>query len=117
MLKKNYKQSLGKHGENLAKKYYQSLGYKIIKQNYWTRYGELDLVCQKNKAVLIVEVKTRRGQKFGYGEEIINQKKIDNLIQAYQLLQNELELPNYYEIEICVIELKNNQKTLKRFLI
>jgi len=117
MAKKYYKKELGQYGENLAKEYYKSLGYQIVCQNYYTRYGELDLVCKKNEEILIIEVKTRRGQKFGYGEEMINSKKLKNITMAYQIMQKDKKLGDYYEIEICVIELNKDKKSFRRFLV
>ncbi|RJQ33661.1 YraN family protein [Candidatus Parcubacteria bacterium] len=117
MSKKYYQQNLGRYGEELAKKYYESLGYQVIRQNYRTRYGELDLVVQKGQEILVVEVKTRQGKKFGYGEEIVNQEKLNHIIQTYQILALELKLGTYYEIEICVIELDCSKKSIKRFLV
>lgn len=116
MLKKN-KKVLGKLGEEIAKKYYKNLGYKILTQNYHSRYGEIDLLCQKDKRVLIVEVKTRRGNQYGYGEEIINNKKIDRLIKTYQIYARKNNLSDYFDIEICVIELKNQKNIIQRFLV
>ncbi|PLX25992.1 YraN family protein [Candidatus Parcubacteria bacterium] len=108
---------MGQYGENIAKKYYQELGYEIIAQNYHSRYGEIDLLCKKEGLILIVEVKTRQGNRYGYGEEIINNQKIKGLIHTYQIFAAIHNLPNYFDIEICVIELKNQEKTIKRFLL
>ena len=46
-----YKKSLGKYGEKIALEYYRKLGYKLIRQNYYCRWGELDLVLIKNKQI------------------------------------------------------------------
>ncbi len=112
-----YKKSLGTRGENIAVRYYENLGYKIIQQNFWTVLGELDLVLEKNKQILVVEVKTRCNDKFGWGEECISPKKLINIQQAYYVLQQEMDLPEYFEIEICAIELSYKKAKIKRFLI
>ena len=39
----------GRLGEELACKVYQDLGFKILKRNFRTKFGELDLVCQKGQ--------------------------------------------------------------------
>ena len=37
---------IGKYGENLAKKYLENLGYKILDMNYkYSRYGEIDIIA------------------------------------------------------------------------
>mgnify|MGYP005662405913 FL=1 len=45
------KKSLGQYGERIALSYYQKLGYKLITQNYYSRYGELDLVLKKDNKI------------------------------------------------------------------
>ena len=111
------KKSLGTRGENIAVRYYENLGYKIIQQNFWTVLGEIDLVLEKDKKILLVEVKTRCNDKFGWGEECIGPKKIINIQQAYFILQQKLDLPEYYDIEVCAIELSYRKAKIRRFLV
>jgi len=66
----------GKIGEQIAKKYLLEKGYKIIEQNYKTKYGEIDLVCQKKKELVIVEVRTKMGNMYGSPEDSLNKKKL-----------------------------------------
>ena len=112
-----YKKSLGTRGENIALKYYENLGYKLVQQNFWTVLGELDLVLSKNNKILVVEVKTRCNDKFGWGEECVSQKKLINIQQAYYILQQKLALSEYYEIEICTIEINYRKAKIRRFLV
>lgn len=65
----------GKIGEEIAKKYLEEKGYKIIEQNYKTKYAEIDLVAKKGNELIFVEVRTKKGENFGTPEETINSKK------------------------------------------
>ena len=38
---------VGKIGEDLAAKFLEEKGYKIVEQNYKTKYSEIDLVAAK----------------------------------------------------------------------
>ena len=38
---------VGKIGEDLAREYLEKQGYKILEQNYKTKYAEIDLVATK----------------------------------------------------------------------
>ena len=67
---------IGKKGEEIAKKFLEKNGYKIIEQNYKTKYAEIDLVIKKGKDLVFVEVRTKIGENFGAPEETINKKKI-----------------------------------------
>ena len=73
---------VGKIGEDLARKYLEENGYKILEQNYKTKYAEIDLVAQKSagflgKPVLVfVEVRTKVGEQWGSPEDTINKAKL-----------------------------------------
>ena len=71
---------VGKIGEEIAKKFLKKAGYKIIKQNYKTKYAEIDLITQNKKCLVFVEVRTKVGENFGTPEETINKKKIKKLL-------------------------------------
>lgn len=112
-----YKKSLGQYGEQIALAYYQKLGYKLIIQNYFSRWGELDLVLIKNKKILIVEVKTRATNYFSWPEENINKKKINNIFKTYQILSAKQNLPEFFELEALIIEINNQQAKIRRYQI
>ena len=76
---------VGKIGENLAREYLVKEGYKIIEQNYKTKYAEIDLIAEKSaggkflgfgpKTLVFVEVRTKVGENFGTPEDTLNYKK------------------------------------------
>lgn len=51
---------LGCRGEELAADYLRHSGYSVLDRNARTRYGEIDLVVRGRRALVFVEVKTRR---------------------------------------------------------
>jgi len=77
----SFHNEVGKIGEDLAREYLVKEGYKIIEQNYRTKYAEIDLVAQKpsllgkNKLVF-VEVRTKVGENFGSPEDTLNKAKL-----------------------------------------
>jgi len=75
----SHKLTVGKKGEGIARKYLEGKGYKIIEQNYKTKYGEIDLVAKKNNELVFVEVRTKIGEDFGAPEQTINRKKLTKL--------------------------------------
>lgn len=65
----------GKEGEEIAKKYLEDKGFKIVGMNYRTRYSEIDFIAKKGGRIVFVEVRTRTGEQFGLPEETLNYKK------------------------------------------
>ena len=61
----DYRQSLGKLGENLACAALVERGYAIIATRYRTRAGEIDIVAREGDTTVFVEVKSRAGDEFG----------------------------------------------------
>ena len=54
------RQHLGRTGEDLALAHLERLGYALVARNHRTRFGEIDLVVHDGRALVFVEVKTRR---------------------------------------------------------
>ncbi|MGN1212961.1 MAG: YraN family protein [Christensenellales bacterium] len=83
---------LGTQGESVAVKFLKDKKFKILKQNYTTKIGEIDIIAQTKDIIVFVEVKARKSIRFGYPREAINltkQKKIRKVATQY-LLANKL---------------------------
>lgn len=66
---------LGRKGEDAACKYLKKHGYKILKRNYTTPFGEADIVARKGDTYCFVEVKARESDAFGLPAEAVNREK------------------------------------------
>ncbi len=54
--------ALGRRGENLAHRYLQRRGYRVVERNWRSRHGlrEADIIAWHGERLVLVEVKTRR---------------------------------------------------------
>lgn len=92
--------ALGIKGENLAVKFLKGKGYRIVGMNYKTSIGEIDIIAMDGNTLVIVEVKTRRDDLFGYPFEAVNKRKrqkLKNLALLY-LKRMEKELPVRFDV-------------------
>jgi len=110
---KNLNLDVGKLGENIAKNYLKKRGYKIIEQNYRTKYAEIDLVAKKDDALVFIEVRTKTGEQFGAPEETINKRKMRKLQMNALAYTSRIKWPGPYRIDTVCIVLDGNQ-SLKR---
>ena len=88
------RQDLGRRGESLAADWLAALGYEIRARNYRCRAGEIDLVTRYAGRWVFVEVRTRRGGRFGTPEESLTARKRQHMIasaQHYLLEHGQLE--------------------------
>ncbi len=99
-----YKKNFGDFGESIAEAELIKKGYKILAKNYYTKYGEIDIIAlTPGRDVLVfTEVKTRRNKNHGLAAESVNTTKIRHLIRSAQ--QYALENPTEAEIRFDVVE-------------
>ena len=66
---------IGMDAEAKACEYLIGFGYKIIERNYRNRFCEVDIICQNNEFICLVEVKYRKNDFYGGGFGAINYEK------------------------------------------
>lgn len=109
----NYQIQKGKEGELLVAQYLQKQGYTVICQNYRKRFGEIDLIAQKNDTLAFVEVKWRRNPLIDSAELIgpSKQKKIISIAKEFLSKHNDLEV--VCRFDVALIEDNNNSIELR----
>ena len=70
-----YKKLLGRAGEVKAAEFLKNKGYEIIKTNYKTHVGEIDIIAEIDGVTVFVEVKTRLNDDYGQPSEAVDSKK------------------------------------------
>ncbi len=73
------KDAVGRYGEDVAARYVQDAGWRLLDRNWRGPDGELDIVAMDGSALVTVEVKTRRGVGFGYPAEAVTPRKVARL--------------------------------------
>lgn len=70
------KDALGRRGEQVAVDYLASRGLTILDRNWRCSAGELDIVARDGAALVVVEVKTRRGASHGTPLDAVGPRKM-----------------------------------------
>ncbi len=52
------KQKIGELGENIAVKFLTKKGFFISERNYTKKWGEIDIIAEKNNKLYFIEVKS-----------------------------------------------------------
>ena len=71
----DHRRTLGVQGEAAAAAWYRHGGYEVVASNWRCRDGELDLVLQRDRLLVVCEVKTRSSNAFGGGAEAVDWRK------------------------------------------
>ncbi len=69
------KDALGERGENVAARFLQRAGYKILTRNFRTPVGEIDIIARDGKTLVFVEVKTRTDDEPRPEDQVDTQKQ------------------------------------------
>ena len=75
----NAKDALGRHGEDLAAEYLQQSGLRVLDRNWRCADGEIDIVAVDRRVLVVCEVKTRTGNRYGAPLESISHSKLRRL--------------------------------------
>lgn len=106
----------GNQGELLIAYYLQSKGFKLIEMNYLKKWGEIDVIVQKDKKVHFVEVKT-----VSYGtkaeldravlrgtyrpEENVHASKLKKLARAIDSWISERKWKGDWQIDVAAVRI------------
>lgn len=103
----------GHWGEEIGREFLRKKGYKIIDQNYKTKFGEIDLIVRDKKTLVFVEVRTKIGDDLGTPEDSLNREKIKKLIKNAAVYVLRKDYQKSYRIDAVCIVLEEN-RTINR---
>ncbi|MDG1147201.1 MAG: YraN family protein [Crocinitomicaceae bacterium] len=102
---------LGQKGEEIAVTYLVSKGYIIKARNFRWNRGEVDLICESQNRLKIVEVKTRTSNYLGEPYLAVNRSKQRQIIRVanYYIQENKIDK----EVEFDVVSIVLNATKTK----
>lgn len=120
MPKQNKK--FGAWGERLAKEFLQKRKYEILDRNFQKRYGEIDIIAQKEGTLHFVEVKTRKASSteiFGQPEEAVNLSKQKKMVKTACSYLAEKGFPEdmNWQMDVITVVYEKENKIVKIRLI
>ena len=85
--KRTEKRKLGDIGENIACEFLVKRGFKIIDRNYLRKWGEIDIVAEKEGILRFIEVKSVSADTYRPEENMHpgKLKRLSRVIQTYLL--------------------------------
>lgn len=112
---------VGKIGEKTACMFLMKRGFRIVEQNYWKKWGEIDIIAKNKGKLHFVEVKTVSRENVRSvsretideyrPEENVHPKKLDRLsrtIQTY-LLEKNYEDEWQFDVIAVFLDIKNRE--------
>lgn len=72
----------GNKSENFVCDFLKKKGYKIIKRNFHCKYGEVDIITEKDEYIVFVEVKARQFNSIINGRSAVDFKKKKRILKT-----------------------------------
>lgn len=96
---------IGKEGEKLAVEFLKRQGYRILKRNFTTRFGEIDIIARHGDTVCFIEVKFRGQDAFGSPYDALNRRKQFQIAKsALVYLKASRQADSNYRFDLVAIQ-------------
>ena len=115
-------QKIGEIGEKIAEMFLVKHGYHILEKNFTRKWGEIDIVCQRNGVLHFVEVKSVSRENFEFDvthetdvfrpEENMHYGKIRKLHRTMETYLIEKHVPHetVWQLDLACVYLDHTQK-------
>ena len=115
---------IGEIGEDIATKWLISSGFLILDRNYRKKWGEIDIIAQKDEHIHFVEVKTvsyETRDKLDYAvshetwrpEEMVHDHKLKKLGRAIETWRMEHGTEKDFQIDVITVRVVSREKYAK----
>ena len=109
----NSTKQTGKLAEDIAVKHFVKHHFRILDRNYWKKWGEIDIVAEKNKILHFIEVKSISlkgtnavSQANNYQPEenmhFWKRKRLANTIKTY-LAEKKVSCETEWQVDVAAI--------------
>ncbi len=107
---------IGDLGESVAVKYLQNKGFTIIQRNYWRKWGEIDILTEKQAVLHCIEVKTvsyETKRELEYAllhetwrpEEQVHKHKLHQVERVLNTWISENDYKNEFQIDVVAVRI------------
>lgn len=106
------KRARGALGERIAAAFLAVKGYEILQQNFRYARREIDILARDGDALVAVEVKLRRGRRFGSAAEAVDARKLARLRLALEGVASARETRFALRIDVVAIDFEEDWSSM-----
>ena len=112
------KRELGISGEDYCSAKLQEQGYEILQRNFYSQYGEIDIIARDKNSIVFLEIKTRTKESIEQAQCSITYSKQKKLTKtAMYFMKDYSNTTDFLEFrfDVIIIKKENNQIFMKHF--
>lgn len=109
------KHEFGMQGEDIACKFIESHGGRIIERNFRFKGGEIDVIYKDGDYIVFGEIKYRSSSTFGMAEEAVGYRKQWTISRGcdFYLVKNHLDEFTKVRFDVIALNIDEGQNTVK----
>lgn len=105
----------GKRGEQIAREFLTTLGYRIREVNWRCPVGEIDIIAEQGDILVFVEVKTRRSTDSGDALMLVTPRKQKRLLNAvYTYLEAHALDAVQWRVDVIAVTLQGSESHVEQ---
>lgn len=110
---------IGKIGENIARSFLVKHGFSILDTNYRTKYGEIDIIAEKDSKLKFIEVKSIKVKDFSnlssisiLPEDNLTKEKYRKILISLETYLNHKNVTQEtkYQIDLACVYIKTETR-------
>lgn len=106
---------IGRIGEGIAQEFLIKKGFELVLRNFYTRFGEIDLIMKDKGILVFVEVKTKKGLDFGQPEEMFTRNKYERVKRMAGVYLQGREVKCRIDMVAVVLDEFNESVSVKHY--
>jgi putative endonuclease len=99
----------GRNGEDMAVEWLTAKGYTILHRNWRHGRYEVDIIATLNGVYHFIEVKSGKDSNFGYPEERVNRRKMQNMMKAAAAWLHHVPGSKQVQYNVLAITIRNDE--------
>ena len=108
------KQAFGELGERIAERWLRRAGWRVLQRRFRSGHRDIDLVVERDGTVAFVEVKARRGTRFGQPVEAVNWRKQKELSKSAMVwIDRHGRAPEVYRFDVIGVLLEKDRVRIR----
>ena len=100
--------SVGVKAEKHALLFLEKQGLALICQNYYCRFGEIDLIMKNHDTLIFIEVRYRKNNDFGGALASITKRKQAKIVKTAKHYLAQLDNEPYCRFDVIAIDEASN---------
>lgn len=92
----------GEEAEALAAEFLKKRGYKVIERNFFTRFGEIDIICRDGNVLVFVEVRSLKRKDF-HPLQTLSAQKMSRILEAIEWYLTKKDLYGKQDCRLDII--------------